>query len=170
MRFAILIGVLVATFWSYPSFADGDPEAGKVKAYTCTGCHGVPGYKNAYPMYKVPKIGGQTAPYIASALTAYQDGNRTHPTMRLQAESLTDTDISDISAWAASLARGSLVDITGPVPEKVALCQTCHGEDGMGIEESYPVLAGQHKSYLVQALEQYRSGARKNAIMGGFAA
>jgi cytochrome c553 len=40
----------------------------------------------------------------------------------------------------------------------------------MGIEESYPILAGQHKSYLVQALEQYRSGARKNAIMGGFAA
>ncbi len=36
----------------------GDPEAGKIGAYTCTGCHGIPGYKNDYPTSHVPKLGG----------------------------------------------------------------------------------------------------------------
>jgi cytochrome c553 len=169
MRFVIFACLLVAVTWTNHVIADGDPAAGQVKGYTCTGCHGIPGYKNVYPMYKVPKIGGQNASYLVSALAAYQEGNRTHPTMRLQAKSLSDQDIADIATWAASMARGSLVEVTGPVPEKVALCQACHGEDGMGIEEDYPVLAGQHVSYLAQALGDYRNGSRQNVIMGGFA-
>src|SRR5690606_41754331 len=61
--------------------AAGDPQAGQVKAETCMGCHGVPGYRNAYPQYRVPKLGGQHADYIVSALQAYQRGERAHSTM-----------------------------------------------------------------------------------------
>ncbi|MCB1582837.1 MAG: cytochrome c [Xanthomonadales bacterium] len=50
------------------------------------------------------------------------------------------------------------------------VCKTCHGMDGMGIDNTYPKLAGQYADYLAQALKDYRSGARKNAIMAGFAA
>jgi len=50
------------------------------------------------------------------------------------------------------------------------VCVTCHGLDGMGIDATYPKLAGQYADYLEQALSDYRSGARKNAIMAGFAA
>ena len=87
--------------------ASGDVESGKVKAYTCTGCHGIPGYKNVYPTYRVPKIGGQNYEYLVIALKAYQAGERDHPTMGLQAESLSDQDIEDISAYFASLGGES---------------------------------------------------------------
>ena len=61
--------------------AAGDAAAGKVKAYTCMGCHGVPGYNNVYPEYHVPKLGGQNADYVAAALKEYRSGDRPHPTM-----------------------------------------------------------------------------------------
>ena len=37
------------------AMAAGDPAAGKIKSFTCKGCHGVPSYNNVYPTYKVPK-------------------------------------------------------------------------------------------------------------------
>jgi cytochrome c553 len=89
------------------AYASGDAESGKVKAYTCTGCHGIPGYKNVYPTYKVPKIGGQNYEYLVIALKAYKAGERDHPTMRLQSQALSDQDIEDISAYFASLGGES---------------------------------------------------------------
>jgi cytochrome c553 len=83
--------------------AAGDVEAGKIKAYTCTGCHGIPGYKNVYPTYHVPKIGGQNYEYLVIALKAYRDDERSHKTMSSQAKALSDQDIEDISAYFASL-------------------------------------------------------------------
>ena len=82
--------------------AAGDPEAGKIKGYTCTGCHGIAGYKNVYPTFSVPRIGGQSAVYVEAALKAYRTGERQHPTMNLHAESLSDEDIADIAAWLES--------------------------------------------------------------------
>jgi cytochrome c553 len=84
-----------------------DAEAGKIKSYTCTGCHGIPGYNNVYPTYKVPKIGGQHYEYLVAALKAYRAGERHHSTMALQASSLSDTDIEDIAAYFASLGDGN---------------------------------------------------------------
>ena len=83
------------------AFAAGDAEAGAVKAYTCTGCHGVPGYNNVYPTYKVPMVGGQHAEYIVAALKAYKNGQRDHKTMASQAASLSDQDMADIAAFFA---------------------------------------------------------------------
>ena len=85
----------------------GDPAAGAIKSFTCMGCHGVPSYNNVYPTYKVPKIGGQNQPYLVSALKAYRSGDRKHATMNLQAQSLSDQDIEDISAYFASLGGDS---------------------------------------------------------------
>ena len=82
--------------------ADGDVAQGKIKAETCLGCHAVTGYSNVYPTYHVPKLGGQSAGYIASALTAYKDGTRMHGTMHANAADLTDTDIADIAAYMSS--------------------------------------------------------------------
>ena len=83
--------------------AVGDAETGRTLAYTCQGCHGITGYKNAYPSYKVPKIGGQSAEYLAQALHEYREGKRRHPTMRAQAQSFSDQDIADIAAFLSTL-------------------------------------------------------------------
>jgi cytochrome c553 len=83
-------------------FADGDYEAGKVKAYTCTGCHGIVNYQNTYPTYHVPRIGGQNKEYLVISLKAFRTGERQHKTMNLQAEALSDQDIEDIAVYLAT--------------------------------------------------------------------
>jgi len=100
---AMLLSTASLFFPLETAYAAGDIEAGKVKAYTCTGCHGIPGYSNVYPTYKVPKIGGQNYEYLVIALKAYRDGDRDHKTMDLQAQALSGRDIEDIAAYFASL-------------------------------------------------------------------
>jgi cytochrome c553 len=99
LRLPILAASLLAAL---PGFA-ADIEAGRQLAYTCTGCHGITGYKNVYPHYNVPRIGGQTKEYLVLALTAYQTGERSHPTMRAQGEGLSEQEIEQISEFLASL-------------------------------------------------------------------
>ncbi|HEX7381093.1 MAG TPA: cytochrome c [Nevskiaceae bacterium] len=79
--------------------AAGNPTQGRIDAYTCMGCHGIPGYTNAYPNYRVPKLGGQSPQYIVSALKEYREGDRSHPTMRIQANALSDQQMEDIAAF-----------------------------------------------------------------------
>ncbi len=98
----LLILLLFILFVSQ-TYAAGNAEKGKLKSYTCTGCHGIKFYKNAYPNYHVPRLGGQNEAYIVSALKAYKAGDRPHKTMQAQAGSLSDQDIADISAYFASL-------------------------------------------------------------------
>ena len=81
----------------------GDASNGKTLIYTCGGCHGVTGWKNPYPNYHVPKIGGQNYDYLVNALTEYKNGERSHPTMRAQGESLSDKDIRDIATYLSGL-------------------------------------------------------------------
>ena len=79
--------------------ADDDAARGATIATTCLGCHGVEGYYNTYPTYHVPKLGGQNAKYIESALKAYADGSRAHDTMHANADNLSEQDIADIAAF-----------------------------------------------------------------------
>lgn len=87
---------------SMAALAEGDVAAGRQKAETCLGCHAVDGYFNVYPTYHVPKLGGQSAAYIESALKAYKAGTRQHDTMHANAENLSDQDMADIAAFVAS--------------------------------------------------------------------
>jgi cytochrome c553 len=95
---AVLGGVLTGA-----ALAEGDAAAGKYKADTCLGCHGTPGYSNAYPTYKVPKVGGQHADYIVSALKSYAAQQRGHKTMHANAATLSEQDMADIAAYFAGL-------------------------------------------------------------------
>jgi len=86
-----------------PTKLKGDAAKGQMLTYTCQGCHGITGYKNAYPSFHVPRIGGQSAEYLTQALTEYREGKRKHPTMQAQAQSFSAQDIADISAYLSSL-------------------------------------------------------------------
>jgi cytochrome c553 len=79
--------------------ATGNPRADN-KVANCIGCHGIPGYKTAFPeVYQVPMLGGQSAKYIENALNEYKKGERKHPTMRGIAAALSDQDIADVAAY-----------------------------------------------------------------------
>ena len=86
--------------------AEGDVRAGRDKAYTCMGCHAVEGYRNAYPSYRIPRLGGQHAEYIVSALKAYQSGDRQHATMQALAATLDEQDMQDIAAYFEAAGQG----------------------------------------------------------------
>src|SRR3546814_11943450 len=88
-----------------PVAPTGSAERGKHLTFTCQGCHGVVGYKNAYPNYHVPLIGGQSATYLVNALNEYQKGTRKHTTMQAQPMSFTGQDIADIAAYFSELKK-----------------------------------------------------------------
>ena len=48
---------------------------------------------------------------------------------------------------------------------KAAQCQTCHGLDGMAKLPIAPHIAGQNEIYLIKALKDYRTGARRDDMM-----
>ena len=102
MRIKNILLTLQLSLLSINAFAAGDYEAGKIKAYTCTGCHGIVGYNNTYPTYHVPRIGGQNQEYLVIALQGFKSGEREHKTMNLQAEALSDQDIEDIAVYLAA--------------------------------------------------------------------
>ena len=80
----------------------GDPEKGRERTQACEGCHGIEGWRTAYPeVYRVPKLGGQHAAYLATALKQYRSGERSHPSMRAIAGSLSDADIANLAAYYA---------------------------------------------------------------------
>jgi cytochrome c553 len=92
-------GLAVACSGALAQGPAGNAEAGRGKASMCIGCHEIPGYKASFPhVFSVPMITGQTAKYIEAALQAYRKGDRSHPTMRAIAGSLTDQDIADLAA------------------------------------------------------------------------
>ena len=167
---ALAVCTLAATAWAQEPPAQGDAKHGKAISYTCLGCHGIDGYKNAYPMYSVPKLEGQNPDYLAAALRGYRDGDRAHVTMHAQTATLSDQDIADIAAYFAGKPLVPTGKAPGSVPQAATLCVSCHGQDGVAIAPMYPSLAGQHQDYLVRALEEYRKGGRKNPVMKGFAA
>src|SRR5580692_5094697 len=109
-----------------------DPVRGKAISYTCLGCHGVDGYRNAYPNYSVPKLVGQHPEYIIADLQEYRGDQRSHVTMHSQASSLSDQDMADIAAYFSGeagqpLQAGPAPADAPPAPAAVAVCAACHG-------------------------------------------
>jgi cytochrome c553 len=185
---ALSLGLGVA---AHAQEVKGDRVAGEKKAEMCNGCHSIPGYQASFPeVYKVPKIAGQGARYIVSALTAYRKGERKHPSMRGIAGSLSDQDMADLAAYYEQLGRGAegeaantrsadptLVAPPANVAKLLAQanCASCHGANfSKPIDPTYPKLAGQHPDYLYVALKAYQTDhnplfGRNNAIMMGMA-
>jgi cytochrome c553 len=99
------ISLVLALFWTHAAIAQqpapaGDAKAAHKKVQMCEGCHGIAGYRTAYPdVYSVPKLGGQQPTYLVRAMQAYKSGERTHPSMRGIAAGLSDQDMADIAAY-----------------------------------------------------------------------
>jgi len=164
--------VLWLTAVSANAWAGGDAERGAILADTCLGCHGIPGYRNAYPSYRVPKLGGLAEDYIVISLQGYRAEMRGHATMQAQAATLSDQDMQDIAAFFASqgsLEPGAPRDSarTARGQEKAAVCTACHGPGGVSATGNWPTLAGQHEDYLKNVLNQYKSGMRQDPVMAG---
>jgi cytochrome c553 len=171
-----------------PAAKPGPSSAKSVEAKVamCIGCHGIKGYQASFPeVHRVPMISGQSAKYIAAALNAYKTGDRKHPTMRGIAESLTEQDVADISAYYEAHGKEEAKPVADkpsrePSPQVAALlqkaaCASCHGANmSKPIDPSYPKIAGQHGDYMFVALKAYKTEGnaavgRSNGVMGAIA-
>ena len=163
----------VLVFCAAPATDVRADDHGAELAYTCLGCHGIEGYRNAYPSFRVPKLGGQKAEYIEGALKAYREGTRNHPTMQAQGRTLSDEDIATLAAYfeGEQPAKDEVSPEMVAGVQAAAACLACHGTQAAdGLVPVPPTLSGQYRDYIIHALGQYRSGERSGNIMNGFAA
>jgi cytochrome c553 len=73
-----------------------------------------------------------------------------------------------LTVFGAS-AAASAADLAAGKAKATEVCAACHGADGNSASPEFPRLGGQYADYLAKALRDYKSGQRKNPIMGGFA-
>lgn len=178
MKKLVLIFTLVA---SYSAWAQGDVDAGKLKATTCVACHGSDG--NA-TIGQYPKLAGQHADYLAKQLADYKLAvtssgaqGRSNAVMAGMAAALSATDMADLSAYFSSLPLSgnttpkNVIAIAEPLyrfgdPERgIAACISCHGPRGNGTSLSgFPKISGQNAEYTQLQLQAFRSSARNNDL------
>ncbi|MGR9012260.1 MAG: c-type cytochrome [Gammaproteobacteria bacterium] len=171
--------------------AEGNLNAGKQKAASCSSCHGDNGNSIVATF---PKLAQQHSSYLAQQLHAFKDGSRNDPMMSALALTLTDEDIKDISAYYATqkisenalpvldaddddesekpvsnkdiqalIAQGSDLYRNGDLTREVSACIACHGPFGEGNKPaSFPALKSQHADYLIKTLTDFKSGSRSN--------
>jgi cytochrome c553 len=144
----------------------------------CSSCHGFGG-KSISPTF--PRLAGQRADYIEAQLEAFRDHTRAdphaHTYMWGMAAHLSDPLIHGLAAYYAAqtpaqgrpgdpaqVAAGKKIFQAGISDRQVPPCQTCHGEHAEGMA-AFPRLAGQHREYLVEQLQNFASNARENEVM-----
>jgi cytochrome c553 len=155
----------------------GNPVEGKEKSELCQSCHGKEGI-SLEPL--IPKLAGQYANYIAKQLRNFQSGARVHQIMAAIAETISNEDLADITAYFASQPMmkgdgtegnplGKKLFLEGDMTRMMVACVNCHGVNGKGKtprNSVFPVLGGQHKDYLRGQLLNFRGGDRANSPGG----
>lgn len=150
-----------------------DPVNGEKEAVICATCHGE---KGIAVLHQAANVAGQRASYVYKQLQDFKDGHRIEHEMNRFARRLTPQQIVDIAAWYESLepqayTRPALVDekikklvFRGDPERLLKSCSSCHGRRGIGGQFSHPMIAGQTREYLVQSLQDFRDGSRKNDV------
>lgn len=134
------------------------------KLQLCASCHG----RNGLPSDQtIPIIWGQQRAYLQKELNDYRNGDRDNQIMSSIAESLSDSDISQIASYFGQAKWPDQAKMSLPaVPAAIATCRTCHNADlkgGMSPAGITPRLAGQFSAYLVNTMTAYADGERANS-------
>ncbi len=75
-----------------------------------------------------------------------------------------------LAVMAVSLAlEAQAVDVEAGKKKAAEICAACHGPDGNSATADFPRIAGQYADYLAKAMRDYKTGARKDPVMSGFA-
>lgn len=157
--------------------ASGNTTRGaELAASTCAACHGSKGLSQT----NIPSLAGQSPYAIYKQLHDYRTGARAHPQMTGVAAQLAPADLAAVSAYFSDASKEYAAiggrDLVGdPHIEKlvregdsarrIPACLSCH-LNGVGGPIETPVIIGQSRDYLLQQLENYASGARKNDVYG----
>jgi cytochrome c553 len=142
----------------------------------CSSCHGAQGEGQAAAGF--PRLAGQPWPYLERQLQAYAEDHRTNPVMQPIAKAMTPqqraaaaqhygrivapaTEAAASAPPAATQRLGRTLAVVGAPDRLLQACSNCHGPDGIGEWATYPALAGQHATYLRNALAEWKDGSRR---------
>lgn len=157
--------------------ARANPARGREKVLeVCVSCHGEKGV-SVSPDF--PHLAGQSGAAIYKQLHDYRTGSRTHELMTDLARAIEEPVIADIAAYYAAQPQRrpdpyTLADSPEAIVRLVELgdparnmppCASCH-RPGSGGPIETPILSEQHTEYLVQQLQMYASGERRNDVYG----
>lgn len=154
-----------------PKLAAAAPSSaigrGATLALNCTMCHGAQGMSRS----NAPNLAGQYQEVVIKQLYDYRNEKRANAIMVALAKQLSEQDIADLGAYYASLPKArtaptmydetlpALVRVGDPM-RNIAPCISCHG--GVDQKLGAPWLEGMPKAYLIQQLEAFRQGTRRN--------
>jgi cytochrome c553 len=157
--------------------ARANPERGRAKVLeVCVSCHGEKGFSVSTDF---PHLAGQSGAAIYKQLHDYRTGSRTHQQMTDLAKALEEPVIADVASYyAAQPTRSPNPDTLAASPEHIVRlvelgdparnippCASCH-RPGSGGPIETPILSEQHTEYLVQQMQMYASGQRRNDVYG----
>ena len=175
--FIVLISLLgVALCYAAADAADGfannparipaDDPANDTKALAagCAACHGAQGIANN-PAW--PNLAGQKRGYLAAQIKAFRDGRRNNPLMNAAVRELSNRQINRLAGFYADIKvpKKDATELFEAGRQVRAYCISCHGKQGISVNEEWPNLAGQQKEYLRQQLLDYQSGRRTGLPM-----
>ncbi len=174
MKRSTLTTGLILLLLGTGSVQAADAEAGKKKSVKCVVCHGVDGNS---PMPMFPKLAGQLTSYLQNQLHDFKSKKRVNPIMNKIAETLSEEDIADMSAYYSSQKiKIEVADVTKiPLGEKIyrggnpetglPACLACHGPTGAGnLPAGFPLISGQHATYTEKALNDFKLETRSNDV------
>lgn len=150
-------------------------------AVACMGCHKQNGAGNASAGF--PQLAGMNGNYFSKQIADYQKSQRMNPVMQPIAKGLSENDIKNLAAYFASLPSVVSPKVKGEVNSKLSqqnfelgraiaerglwekgipACFACHGPGGHGVGSSFPAIANQGQTYVIQQLQAWKKGDRKN--------
>lgn len=152
-------------------------ERGNGKGATaCAVCHGANGIGLAPAVFV--RLAGLSEAYIAKQLHDFKSGARDNAVMKPMATALTDAEIAAVARYYASVPaptapaeppgdptlvqRGEVLARKGAWDKNIPACFQCHGPEGKGVPPHFPPIAGQPSGYILEQLDAWRSGRRKN--------
>ncbi len=164
-----------------PTRADTLARGQQIAGAVCIACHGADGNS---PLSANPMLAGQPQQYVAAQLALYKSGKRKNAVMQGMAANLTPEDMKALGLYysvqkskptavardQAAADKGQQIYRAGIAQSKVPSCAGCHGGAGAGMPALYPRVAGQYPDYLLEQLQRYASGERKNIQMQAIAA
>ena len=149
-------------------------------APACSSCHGATG--EGQPALAIPRLAGQNAGYIEHQLASFADGMRANDVMGPIATALSKTDRKSVAAYYAGLKpskpaveapgnadvvnAGAVLAARGDWSKALPACSQCHTMSGLGVDATFPRLAGQNAAYIAAQLDAWQKGTRRSDPMG----
>jgi cytochrome c553 len=137
----------------------------------CGGCHNPDG-NSIIP--ENPKLSGMHVKYLARQLEDFKSGDRASPIMSTIIPMVDEKEFKALAKYfseqkrlpgtsdkADLVEKGKQIYEEGVMATAAPACGGCHGADGAG-NDKFPRLNGQNPPYVVQQLQNFKSGVRTN--------